>query len=432
MVSHASEGTGSWYLSRARRYVLAGIGPVTLAGTHFLISLSMLRLETPAAFGIFTFLFVAAQFTVALSAALFGAPLQTLPTSQDPNDRADAARSIVGTATMMAAVAGVAFVILSFVMGLWGRAALWYGLYSAAMILRWVGRAWAYADDRPTRPAISDVIYASVALGTFGLAILFVTDVPESACYAALALGAVTSLVAFGPGFWRMLVVRPSRRAWRIYMAIWHSQSRWALLGVVTTEAVANVHIYLVTIVAGAEAIAPLAAAALMFRPINVVQNALIEFERPQMARLAASGALPELARTKRLFLGVLIAIWAASSLFAVAVVEIAPGLVFSDAYDLGVIRLATLLWIVVTLLILAQVPLNVMLQAAGEFRALARVTVVSSMVSVTAVALVLSVAEPVWTIAAMAVGWSIDLLLVRRAAARCWRSLDSAAPARL
>ncbi len=431
MTVHASEGGSRWYASRFRRYLLAGIGPVLLAGTHFLISFGMLRLDAPAAFGIFTFLFVAAQFTVALSAALFGAPLQALPASRSAAEREDAAASIVTAAVMMAAVTGGAFVLLSFAMGLWGQASLWYGLYSATMILRWLGRSWCYAHDRPVRTALSDMIYAVVALGTFGIAISSVR-VPESACYAALALGSATSLFAFGSDFARMLIVRPTRRAWDVYRSIWQSQSRWALLGVATTEAVANVHIYMVTLVAGAEAMAPLAAAALMFRPINVVQNALAEFERPQMARLAAAHDLAELRRTKRLFQGVLLAIWTASSLLALGVLIGAPWLVFSAAYDLTIVGTATSLWVIVTLLILLQVPLNVMLQATGDFQPLAQATVWSSMVSVGGVALVLALFDPVWTIAAMAVGWVVDLILVRRAAGRRWHLLDSGASARL
>lgn len=421
MTGHALGAADKWYLLRVRRYLLAGIGPVALAGTHFLISFAMLRLDAPAAFGIFTFLFVAAQFTVAISAALFGAPLQALAASRARAEQDAAAAAIVTAAAFMAVVTGLAFVALSFVMGLWGKAALFYGLYSGTMIVRWVGRSWCYAADKQMRPALSDIIYAVVTLSTFAAAILAFPGVPESACYAALALGSTCSLLAFGRRYGTMLITLPSRRAWDVYRAIWHSQSRWALLGVATTEAVANAHIYLVTLFAGAEAVAPLAAAALMLRPINVVQNALIEYERPQMATLIGAGALAELRQTKRLFLGVLLVAWLGSSLLALGVVNIAPWLVFSPAYDLAVIETGSLLWVLVTLLILLQVPANVMLQAAGEFRGLARATIWSSVVSVIGVAVVLSLVDPVWTIAAIAIGWIVDLALVRRCAAQ-WR----------
>lgn len=428
MTSHSpaatGAGAGTWYVLRARRYLLAGIGPVTLAATHFAISFSLLRLDVSAAFGIFTFLFVAAQFTVALSAALFGAPLQALAAVRDDGERTDAAAAITTATMLMALAAGVVFTILALATGLWGTAAAWYGLYTATMILRWVGRAWSYAAGRPWRPAVSDVIYGLVTLGTFGFGNLVLRGVPESVAYAALALGSATSLVAFGRGYAALLVARPKRRTWHVYRAIWHSQSRWALLGVATTEAVANVHIYMVTIVSGVTTIAPLAAAALLLRPINVVQNALIDFERPQMAGLIAAGALDELRRTMRLFLGVLLAAWFLFSAIALGVVWFAPSLVFSQEYDLAVIEQASLSWVLVALLILLQVPAGVMLQAAGDFQRLARATIWSALVSIAAVATVLLLIDPVWTIAAMALGWLVDLMLVRRAAAQRWASL--------
>lgn len=429
---HASEGSGGWYAQRVRRYLLAGIGPVTLAGTHFAISFALLRLDAPAAFGIFTFLFVAAQFTVALSAALFGAPLQALPASRAGDDHDDAAAAIITASAAMAVVTGIAFVALSFAMGLWGRASLFYGAYTATMILRWVGRSWCYAQDRPLRAVASDVIYGVVTLAVFGFTTYVRDGVPEGAAYAALAAGSALSLAAFGRGYARLLAARSTRRARAAYRAIWRDQSRWALLGVVTMEAVANAHVYLVTLVAGAEAMAPLAAAALMLRPINVVQNALVDFERPQMARLIADRALAELRRTIRLFLAVLWLVWGAASALALGIVWFAPWLVLSPDYDLSVIRVASVCWVGVAMLVLLQIPASVMLQAAGDFRPLANTTIRSSVVSVVAVGTTLALFDPEWTIAALALGWLTDLILIRRAAARRWRLLDSAAGERL
>lgn len=424
MISHPSGGTGTWYLARVRRYMLAGIGPVVLAGTHFLISLSMLRLEAPAAFGTFTFLFVAAQFTIGLSVALFGAPLQALAATHADEERALSAAAILHATSLMAAFIGIGFCLLARIMGLGLAPALCYAAYTALMILRWVGRAWSYAADRPGRTAWSDITYGMATLGGFGMAAYALGINPEGACYGALSLGAAVSLLPFGRAYLVRLIAFPSRREQAAYGAIWTQQSRWALLGVVASEAAANTHVYLVTFGAGAAAMAPLAAAALMLRPINVVQNALSEFERPQMAALIRSGAARDLRRTIRLFLGVLLAAWLVSAVLAAIVVQVAPTLVFSAEYDLGVIRTASASWMLVTLLILLQVPANVMVQAAGGFRQLARATICSSLVNVLAVALALALVGAVWTVAAMAIGWLVDLVLVQRAARERLRTL--------
>ena len=422
MASPPLDSHGAWYLLRARRYAIAGVGPIALAGTNFSVSFAMLRLEAPGDFGVFTFLFVAAQFTIALSAALFGAPLQALPATSRGGP-ADGTRAIVSATALAAVLAGLGFLSLARSMGLPFVPAGCYALYTGAMILRWVGRAWCYATDRPLRTAASDLIYAAVTLGTFAVAAGWLRIDPDNACYAALATGASVSLASFGRGYIAMLFAGSFRTFWTVYREIWRTQSRWALLGVGTTEAAANAHVYLVTLLASGEAMAPIAAASLLMRPINVAQNALADAERPQMARLIAAGAATELRRTTRLFLGVLLAVWLAAAALAWVIVHYFPAVAFSQGYDLGTVRLAIVLWTIVSFLILLQVPLNVMLQAGGEFRALAAATLCSSIVNVVGVALALAFFGPVWSVAAMTLGWTVDLLLVRRAAMRMQRA---------
>lgn len=431
MARHALNESGDWYRLRVQRYLIAGLGPVVLAGTHFLLSFAMLRLETPAAFGTFTFLFVAAQFTVALAMALFGAPLQTI-SAPEGQDRAQSAAAILSAAGVAAAVASLCFGGLASAMMLPGPAALCYGGYTGLMILRWVGRAWAYTYDRPAAPAISDLSYGALTLLAFGGGAYGLQLQPETACYGALAIGAAGSLLAFGAPYLSSLIVPPTRRTWRSYRETWRSQSRWALLGVVGSEAAANTHVYLVTLTAGAAAMAPLAAAALLLRPLNVVQNALGEYERPQMAQLIADGAHVELRRTMRLFFGVLMLAWLGAVVLAVSVLRLAPHLVFPADYDLAIVSAATLSWMAVSLLILMQVPANIMVQAAGGYRQLARAVIWSSLVNVGAVAVTLVFLAPVWTIAAMALGWLVDLVLVQRAARRQWRIMAEGTPAAL
>lgn len=429
MARHALNDPRRWYRLRFRRYFLAGLGPVVLAGTHFVLSFAMLRLETPAAFGTFTFLFVAAQLTVALSMALFGAPLQTVSAAR-AGDRARSSGAILSVAALTATMAAVAFGMVASVMMLTVPAAFCYGLYTGLMILRWVGRAWAYAHDRPTRTAISDISYGVLTLLAFAAAAYGWRLEPETACYGALAIGAAASLLAFGSPYLSQLVALPTRQSWRSYRGTWRDQSRWALLGVIGSEAAANTHVYLVTLSAGAAAMAPLAAAALLLRPLNVVQNALGEYERPQMARLIAAGEGAELRRTMQLFFWVLMLAWVGAVMLAMAILTVVPHWVFPPDYDLPLVGTATLSWIAVTLLILMQVPANIMVQASGGFRQLARAVIWSSLVNVAAVAITLMVLAPVWTIAAMALGWLVDLMLVQRAARRQWRIMECGTPA--
>ncbi|QNE31048.1 hypothetical protein F1C10_03165 [Sphingomonas sp. NBWT7] len=407
-----------YYLSKIRRYALAGIGPVALAGTHFALSFVMLRLHTPAAFGTFTFLFVAAQFTVALSSALFGAPLQSFASARQA-DGGGRVEAVFAVATALALLIGAGFLTLGLSMQLPVEMAVCYGGYTTVMIVRWLGRAWCFADGRPERAVASDLVYALVTLSCLAAGTGSSLMSMDSASYAALFTGALASLLPFGRGHVALAVRWPTRDLRATYRDIWRRHARWSLLSVTATELAANAHVYLVTIVAGASAVAPLAAAALLLRPMNVLQNALTEYERPQMAALLADDAVDDLRRSRRFFLVVLLLAWCGTGAAAAAILVFAPQIVFSAQYDLSMIRWAAVGWFVIALLIVLQMPSSVMLQGAGRFRALARATLISSATNVTGVAIVLAIAAPIWTIAVMVIGWGVELALVHRAAQR-------------
>ncbi len=407
-----------YYLLKIRRYALAGIGPVALAGTHFALSFVMLRLHTPAAFGTFTFLFVAAQFTVALSSALFGAPLQSFASTRMSGADGRGA-AVFAVANALAMVVAISFLVLGLTMELPGAAAACYGVYTGSMIVRWLGRAWCYAADRPGRAASSDIVYAGITLACLAAATTGDLLSADSAIYAALSAGALTSLLPFGKEYVALAWRRPTRRLWETYRTIWQDHSRWSLLGVTATELAANAHVYLVTLFAGTSAVAPLAAAALLLRPMNVVQNALSEYERAQMAGLLADQAFADLQRSRRFFLAVLLLAWCATGVIAWTILHVSPEIVLSGHYDVTTIRWAALGWFVIALLIVLQMPSSVMLQAAGRFRALAKATLFSSATNVAGVVIVLMIAAPIWTVGVMVIGWGVELVLVRRAARR-------------
>lgn len=411
----AAELSGPSYIARAQRYILAAIGPVGVAGANFLLSFSMLRLEPPETFGTFAFLFAAALFTIAISSAMFGAPMQALHAEAGPG-WSSLIRTVVSAAVVVSLVVGPAFALVGLALGLTPIAAACYGLFAMLTILRGVGRARTYVDERPWAVAISDAGYALVTLATFALLVAVARVAPVQAVFPALALGTLMAIAAFGSRF-AVLLARPDGASLRGYGAIWHGQSRWSLLAVIATEAVANAHIYLLTLLAGAAAVAPVAASALLIRPISVIQNALVEYERPQMARFLATGAMREVERSILLFRGVLLLAWGVTVALAAAILIVRPGIVFPASYDLATVRLASAFWAVMSLVIVLQVPINVMLQAGGGFRILARASLAAGAVSVCGVLLAIALGAPVWTIAAIVPGWLVSMAMVERAA---------------
>jgi hypothetical protein len=198
---------------------------------------------------------------------------------------------------------------------------------------------------------------------------------------------------------------------------------------VLTTEATANAHAYIVTLISGATAFAPLAASALLMRPISVTTNALTEFERPQMARQLADGRRNETFATMRFFRIMLIAAWAATVLAALALMRYAPGALFPKDYDRGYLITGTLLWLAIAGVRTLRTAESVLLQAAGQFRALAHASMISCGVSIIGVVGLLLVGGPLYSLVGVLLGEAVFALWIWRAKGR-WQASGAVASA--
>lgn len=418
-----------WLREKAMRYGIATIGPVSSAATQFALSLVMLRLLPPAAFGSFTFLLVASQLSWGIWSALLCAPLPVLLAQGTADERKAAEDALLSANLIGAALSFALFVAIAAALGMRPAAALCYGAYGAAALLRWFGRAYGYAQGHQARTALSDVVYSVTVMAVLGVILLLLKGDPEIGCYAALLAGAAIGLLPFGSAILSRQFRAVSLRSVRRYGTIWRGHARWALLGVITTEATANAHVYLITLLQGPAVFAPIAASALLMRPVNVAQNALSDFERPQMATLIAGRRHREIRRSLVAFLLALGTIWLGTVAAAALVFAVNPRLLFPPAYDTHFLIVAAGLWSAVAALRLVQIPESTLLQAAGAFRPLAMASLWSSIGSVVAVFVLILLAGPLWSIAGIVVGAAIYWHWTHRFAARWMR--DFADPAR-
>jgi len=402
------------------RYGLASVGPVGSAGAQFVVSVQLLHVLDPGAFGSFSFLLVASQFSLGLWSALFCAPMPILLSGDDARD--DPMRRCLMSANLALAIVALAvFAVLGTVLRADPLASLLFAAYAMAMLLRWFARAYAYATGRPWRTMTSDIIYTVVLLAGVGL--VAVTRAASAApAYASLLAGAALSLAPFGSRYLKQQFGGFSFKALASYKQVWREHSGWSLTGVLTTEATANAHAYIVTLISGATAFAPLAASALLMRPISVVTNALTEFERPQMARQLAQDHGREALATMRFFRVMLIAAWGVTVIAALALMRYGPALLFPKSYDRGYLMIGTLLWLAIAGVRTARTAESVLLQAAGQFRPLAHASMISCGVSLVAVLVLLILGGPLYSLVGVFLGEAVFALWIWRETAR-WRS---------
>lgn len=279
------------FMNRLARYVLAALGPVATAGVQFLLSLLLLRSLPPAAFGGFSFLLIAATLATSVWSAMFCAPLLVFMTQRREQGADQAAKAVLMASVVGAAIATVGFAALALATGFPAEASVIFAFFASLGLVRWLGRAHAYALGHQTRTIASDVVYAVSLMGGIGL--LFTLEaITLDHAYLVLLVATVAGIGALGRPYASALLIAPTPAVLRGYRRVWREHSSWSLAGVVSTEATVNCHAYLVTAICGPAAFAPIAATQLLIRPITVATNALMEFERAQMARQLGEGAV--------------------------------------------------------------------------------------------------------------------------------------------
>ena len=415
------------------RYGMASVGPIGSAGAQFVLSLVLLQLLAPARFGSFSFLLVATNFSWGLWSALFCAPLPILLNEDGGSRRAAVLRCLFTTNLVVALLAGLAFVGIASALGLPVGGAAIFGGYSAVALLRWFARAYAYATGEPLRTMASDLVYCAALLVGIGLALSLHVD-PLEAAFAAMLAGVALGLLPFGTRYLAGQFGSFSLSALPDYLPVWRRFAGWSLLGVLTTEATANSHAYIVTALIGPTAFAPIAASALTVRPMSVAMNALTEFERASMARQVGERRIDEARSSVRHFRWALIVVWLGTVMLVAALLAFKPRLIFPAKYDLVFLVVAGVLWMLVAAVRMLRTPESALLQAAGAFRPLALASVWSSGVSIVTVLLLLGIGGTLWSIAGILLGELIYAVVIWRQMAR-WsadqRAVESAEPDR-
>ena len=395
-----------------QRYALAVFAPSSVSAAHFIVQVMMLATLTPAQFGAFAFLLIVVQFGSGLSNALVATPY-TVEVSSHPQPRRDMQAMFFAAN----AVFTVAFAIAVYLVGSLVGDGLWthlFALYATFAMLRWFGRAHNYAMLRPAASGISDIAYAVTLVaivaglawtGTLGL---------DSVALAFIAATLAGCLCLGGEFQARQFSLRGLAQL-PAYRQIWKGQSRWTLLGVATSEATGNVHSYLVTLLAGPAAFAPLGAAALFVRPVLLSVTSLMQLEIPILGRALASGNVVKADATRRRFLYALLAIWVATAALAYAVITFVPSLIIKPDYSLGEVEIAVLLLLVASLFQVWQGPNSALLQAAKLFKDLSKASVVACLFSIAGALAALVWLPPVYSLAGIAVGQLVMAVLLAR-----------------
>jgi O-antigen/teichoic acid export membrane protein len=394
----------------ALRYGLSSLGPVSVSAAHFAASLMFLRAMAPAQFGLLSFLLVVVPFCMSASGALLGAPISTALKRGAVIADADLATYLKTNLVVAALAACIVFALLTMSHAALAPTLL-LAVYAGLMTLRWFARCLSYATGGPFRAIASDLVYSVLLMS--GMSALFVSNqLALQSAAEVLGFAALCGVAVFGSSYLARQVW-PGRAGslWR-YGAIWRDLTRWSLLGVVLTEMTANAHAYLVTFLAGPQAFAVLAVGSLLMRPAALVLSALPDMERPAMARRLAAGDTAGALRSVKEFRTATGAIWLLTITLAGVLLMWFPHLILKKGYDESQIVIVVAISAAIAAVRALRTPQSVLLQAAGEFRALAGASMWSSMTSVAATLALLLTAGPIASLLGILAG---DLVMTGR-----------------
>jgi len=384
----------------SQRYLLSLGAQAFVSAFHFGLNYILLQRMSQYDYGVFAFsFFVLAQFAAAVNNALISTPLTVYtPTVKDEDERAtkEAMFSLLNILLFLALIAiGVAYLWYS---GLASNLVLSVTIFVAFYAARQYSRSLGYARLRPLVTASGDASY--VAAGLLFTALLVWRFSELKVEWVLLALS--------GANLFAMIVerFRLDGRWWRgyafnqlvHYKEIWQ-QSRWALIGALTTLFLAQAHSLIITTTKGPTAFAPLAAGFVLFGPVRVALITWQNMVKPELAvALSMNRNDAVAAQIKRTL-----------TMMGIAVILLGIGLMvfwpwvneilYAANYSDQPMRLIVLMWAAITFFAAIYNAPAAALQALKDFRVLAMSSVYGALISALVVTVLLYFTAPEYTL---------------------------------
>lgn len=384
-----------------------------LALVSFLLAYLLLRYAPAGHYGSFSFVMVLQAFGMALLNAVVASPLLILFNSTTPDQTETTPRQVKGFLLVALGIATVLALLQACYLWLSTTdllTALMMALAGWLQLLRWYGRCeW---QNRHVRVLLrSDLLFSFCSL--IGVATVWYFDTMSlSGIAVVLLLASFIALQPFARGILDLLKVPAD---WQTTKSGFRQQGKPALFGVLTVEATANFHSYLVVLLSGAAAFAPIAAAMLFFRPLAVVLGSLQQSERPLLVRALTSNNFTKVRQLLRFMRRAAVGAFALNLLAILLVYQFTPHWLWPDPSSRSAFSYAMAIWSLIALLRSLRLPVSSQLQALDQFAPLAQATYVSALCTVPLVLLGWWLAGPVASLLGVLAGELVLGLLMFR-----------------
>jgi len=309
-----------------RILILSMLDQAALSAFNFLLAVLLIKYWSgkPEVFGEYAVILAGSLTLASVQNALVIGHLTVLRPKARGEDKETALLSMFWSANAVVTAAAMGITYLGTVAAL-GRGDLILGLsaalYVGSTLIREYTRSYHFSYLKVGAVLAQDAL--SLALSAIGIAAAWYYQQALTLNMLFLILAGCQVLASM-PAIARH---RPHFRlsfggeAWRDYLIVWREQSRWALLGVTATEFQQRGYVFVVALTFGTASVALLQAAALVFRPLQLLTHAWSKLARVVLAGLFANSryasartftlkSLGAIAAVYALFLGALALAW--------------------------------------------------------------------------------------------------------------------------
>ena len=411
-----------------RNFLLSLSGEGVQSGFHFALNLLLIRLLSAYDFGVFAIVFVLGGISLTYGNALISVPA-TIELARQKSVRGfDYLDTVFGTVAFLISI-GIAIITA---IGLWltigsGFEALAGGAFVGTWTLRNHIRAVMFARYAAEAATLSHLGYSLTAVALIAGMLVLGRGLDVTTVLMALVIG---NLV--GSYLPLRLGRRPIRLSFRgdtgrRYQRIW-SNVAWSLFGTATWNVQGQGLMFLVASIAGPAAYAPIAAATVLFNPLRPAVAAFVYVFRPDFVRALGEG------RSRHLI--VVSSVVSATIVFGCALVGVVIWLAwpYLDAHIFGdkfagasMPLILALSGIGATTYLTYTVPLT-LVQAAGQFKAVAIATTIGAFIGVVSILFLLANFSVAWSLLGSVLGELACGIYLAWAAARILRDTSRAA----
>lgn len=352
-------------------------GPIAVAAAHFLLSIALLPHVSAAEYGVFAFGMVLYQIATGVSDGLIGSPMAVRMAGRNTSDApVFASVNILYCAFVFVVIFSVLATLVQFYI------ALAFAVFSATSTLRWFGRGYVITTGNRYYASLSDLVYA-VVLGTATCATLLFANISLLNVIGFMIIASITALFFLGPSFAQNLRRSLDLGALKSFVPILKEQSAWSTLAVVANAATIESHVFVVTLLAGSQAFAPVAVATLCFRPTLIGIYSLSQYERPQISKIVIEGRRADAWRQTITFLFTAGLLWLGNAVAIACALAFFSDKFSSIEYDKATVISCIIAIAIVMLIRTLRQPLLTLVQADNRFRSIASATIVLAPVSI-------------------------------------------------